>query len=62
MERGEAVTLATREAAEATQRLNQAHLQLQRAGLHDRMVALALQDAMLTRLPNRTDCNWRPAI
>ncbi len=51
MERGEAVALATRDAAEATLRLNEAHRQLQRSGLHDRMVALALQEAMLTRLP-----------
>jgi serine phosphatase RsbU (regulator of sigma subunit)/anti-sigma regulatory factor (Ser/Thr protein kinase) len=55
MERDDAVALATREAGAATQRLHEAHLQLQRAGLHDRMVALALQEAMLTRLPESDD-------
>lgn len=43
-------------AAEATaHRLHEVNRRLHRAGLHDRVVALALQDAMLTRLPTSAD-------
>jgi serine phosphatase RsbU (regulator of sigma subunit)/anti-sigma regulatory factor (Ser/Thr protein kinase) len=55
VERGAAVALATREAVAASdaasERLHEANRQLERAGVHDRIVALALQEAMLTRLP-----------
>jgi serine phosphatase RsbU (regulator of sigma subunit)/anti-sigma regulatory factor (Ser/Thr protein kinase) len=55
VERNAAAALATREAVAASdasaQRLHQANRRLQRAGRHDRIIALALQEAMLTRLP-----------
>ena len=59
MERSAAVALATRTALAASeaaaQRLQEANRQLQRAGAHDRVVALALQEAMLTHLPEPKD-------
>ncbi len=59
MERAAAVALATRAALSASdaasQRLHEANRQLQRAGMHDRLVALALQEAMLTHLPESDD-------
>lgn len=59
VERSTAVALAASEAVAvydaASARLHEANRQLRRAGLHDRLVALALQEAMLTRLPESTD-------
>jgi serine phosphatase RsbU (regulator of sigma subunit)/anti-sigma regulatory factor (Ser/Thr protein kinase) len=51
VERGAAVALAGREAAAASETLHEANRQLRRDGSHDRAVALALQEAMLTHLP-----------
>jgi serine phosphatase RsbU (regulator of sigma subunit) len=51
VDRAAAVATATRAAAVASERLREANRQLQRAGRHDRSVALALQAAMLTQLP-----------
>jgi serine phosphatase RsbU (regulator of sigma subunit) len=58
VERSAAVALATRAAVAASgaasERLHEANRQLKRAGVHDRLVAVALQEAMLTRLPEPT--------
>jgi serine phosphatase RsbU (regulator of sigma subunit) len=51
LDRGAAVALATRQAAAASERLREANRNLVHAGQHDRTVARALQDAMLTQLP-----------
>ncbi len=51
VDRAAVVAAATRAAAEASERLREANLELQRSGRHDRSVALALQAAMLTELP-----------
>ncbi len=50
-DRAAAADATTRAAAVASERLREANRQLQRAGRHDRGVALALQAAMLTQLP-----------
>jgi serine phosphatase RsbU (regulator of sigma subunit)/anti-sigma regulatory factor (Ser/Thr protein kinase) len=59
VERDAAMALATRDARAAAdaaaETLHEANRQLERAGLHDRMVALALQEAMLTQLPESDD-------
>ena len=51
VEHAAVVALASDEAIAAAEKLREAHRQLERAGVHDRAVALALQEAMLTRLP-----------
>jgi serine phosphatase RsbU (regulator of sigma subunit) len=53
--RAATIATATRASAVASERLREANLQLQRASRHDRTVALALQDAMLTQLPEPVD-------
>jgi serine phosphatase RsbU (regulator of sigma subunit)/anti-sigma regulatory factor (Ser/Thr protein kinase) len=55
VERGVAVAFDTAEAAASAARLHEANRLLQRAGLRDRIVALALQEAMLPRLPESED-------
>ncbi len=55
VDRAAAVETATRAAAVAAERLREANRQLQLAGRHDRNVALALQAAMLTKLPEPRD-------
>ena len=59
IERRAAMTLAARDvlaASDATsERLHAANRELRRAGLHDRVVAVALQEAMLSRLPETQD-------
>ncbi|WP_375480213.1 PP2C family protein-serine/threonine phosphatase [uncultured Jatrophihabitans sp.] len=50
-EREAAVALATRAAAVAVERVREANRQLARASRHDRAVAVALQQAMLSDLP-----------
>ena len=55
LERGAALTLAHREAAAISERLHETNRRLRRASRHDRAVALALQEAMLTRLPDPID-------
>ena len=59
VERRAAMALAARDAVAASdatsQRLHAANRRLRRAGLHDRVVAVALQEAMLSRLPETQD-------
>jgi serine phosphatase RsbU (regulator of sigma subunit)/anti-sigma regulatory factor (Ser/Thr protein kinase) len=54
-QRAESIAVATRLAGDASERLRDANLQLQRASRHDRSVALALQEAMLTHLPESNE-------
>lgn len=55
VDRATAVATATRVAAVASERLLEANRQLQRAGRHDRSVAVALQTALLSHLPEPPD-------
>jgi serine phosphatase RsbU (regulator of sigma subunit) len=51
LERESSIALTTRAAAAATERVLEANRQLESAGRHDRAVAVALQRAMLSELP-----------
>jgi serine phosphatase RsbU (regulator of sigma subunit)/anti-sigma regulatory factor (Ser/Thr protein kinase) len=55
LERGAALALATRDAAVASELWQEANQKLLQAGRHDRTIALALQAAMLTQLPDTKD-------
>jgi serine phosphatase RsbU (regulator of sigma subunit)/anti-sigma regulatory factor (Ser/Thr protein kinase) len=55
LERGAALALATRDAEAAAELWQQANQKLLQAGRHDRTIALALQAAMLTQLPDSKD-------